>query len=172
MRVLAGRRIYLYAVCFLVGAVAVQQLPRLPPTWELWCLVPVILAGARFRRLIPVSLLLAGSAWAVFRADMLLEQSLPRALEGEDIRVEGVITSLVHRSERYLKFTLDDGTGRIEAIAFNWADRVAPGWRESPLDAALRLARNASIRARFCSPSTDSRTDAKVATSAATPTGT
>ena len=42
----------------------------------------------------------------------------------------------------HLKFTLDDGTGRIEAIAFNWADRVASGWWGAPLDVALKLERN------------------------------
>jgi single-stranded-DNA-specific exonuclease len=42
----------------------------------------------------------------------------------------------------HLKFTLDDGTGRIEAIAFNWADRVESGWWGAPLDVALRLERN------------------------------
>ncbi len=42
----------------------------------------------------------------------------------------------------HLRFTLDDGTGRIPAIAFNWADRVQPGWRDGPVDVALRLDRN------------------------------
>jgi single-stranded-DNA-specific exonuclease len=42
----------------------------------------------------------------------------------------------------HLKFTLDDGTGRIEAIAFNWADRVESGWSGTPVDVALKLERN------------------------------
>jgi hypothetical protein len=42
----------------------------------------------------------------------------------------------------HLKFTLDDGTGRIEAIAFNWADRVESGWSGGPVDVALKLERN------------------------------
>jgi single-stranded-DNA-specific exonuclease len=42
----------------------------------------------------------------------------------------------------HLRFTLDDGTGYIPAIAFNWADRVPPEWRVGPVDVAVRLDRN------------------------------
>ena len=42
----------------------------------------------------------------------------------------------------HLRFTLRDGDARIAAIAFNWADRVAPEWRRGAVDVALRLDRN------------------------------
>jgi hypothetical protein len=42
----------------------------------------------------------------------------------------------------HLKFTIDDGTGRLSAIAFGWGDRVAPGWSRAPVDIALKLDRN------------------------------
>jgi len=42
----------------------------------------------------------------------------------------------------HLKFTLDDGTGRLPAIAFGWADRVESGWSRERIDVALKLDRN------------------------------
>jgi single-stranded-DNA-specific exonuclease len=42
----------------------------------------------------------------------------------------------------HLRFTLEDATGRIPAIAFNWADRFPPARRRGRVDVALRLDRN------------------------------
>jgi single-stranded-DNA-specific exonuclease len=44
--------------------------------------------------------------------------------------------------DNHLKFTLDDSTGRLEAIGFDWADRVGDGWLQSRLDVAFRLELN------------------------------
>lgn len=43
---------------------------------------------------------------------------------------------------RHLRFTLDDGTGRIGAIGFGWADRVEETWWSAPVDVAFRLERD------------------------------
>jgi single-stranded-DNA-specific exonuclease len=83
------------------------------------------------------------------RMDAELE-SLLRHLEpcgpGNPAPVFGVSRSAARDRKtvgaNHLKFTLDDGTGRIEAIAFNWADRVESAWWGAPLDVALRLERN------------------------------
>ena len=42
----------------------------------------------------------------------------------------------------HLKFTLEDSSGDIPAIAFNWADRLPTESRRLPVDVALRLERN------------------------------
>jgi single-stranded-DNA-specific exonuclease len=42
----------------------------------------------------------------------------------------------------HLRFVLDDGTSRLGAIAFGWADRVADEWWREPVDVALKLERN------------------------------
>ncbi len=42
----------------------------------------------------------------------------------------------------HLKFTLEDSSGDIPAIAFNWADRLPMDSRRAPVDVALRLERN------------------------------
>jgi len=56
----------------------------------------------------------------------------------------------------HLKFTLADPTGRLDAIAFGWADRVPSEWLAHPLDVAFRLERNewggrAALEARVVS---------------------
>ncbi len=42
----------------------------------------------------------------------------------------------------HLKFTIDDATGRLDAIGFDWADRVGDGWLKDRLDVAFRLELN------------------------------
>jgi single-stranded-DNA-specific exonuclease len=65
---------------------------------------------------------------------------------GNPAPVLGVERAFVRRPEtvgsNHLKFTLDDGTGRLPAIGFGWADRVDRDWIEEPVDVALRLDRH------------------------------
>lgn len=42
----------------------------------------------------------------------------------------------------HLRFVLDDGSGRLPAIGFDWADRVDPDWAAGPVDVAFRLDRD------------------------------
>jgi single-stranded-DNA-specific exonuclease len=77
-------------------------------------------------------------------------EKLLRRLEpcgaGNPMPVFGVAGALArdHRTvgANHLKLTLDDSTGRLDAIGFDWADRVGDGWLQSPLDVAFRLELN------------------------------
>src|SRR5213594_3102633 len=42
----------------------------------------------------------------------------------------------------HLRFTLDDGSGILPAIGFQWADQVPEDWLRQPLDVAFRLERD------------------------------
>ena len=42
----------------------------------------------------------------------------------------------------HLKFTLEDDSGKLPAIGFDWADRVEQDWWRRPVDVALRLDRH------------------------------
>jgi single-stranded-DNA-specific exonuclease len=56
--------------------------------------------------------------------------------------VRGSVRSGRVVGSNHLRFTLDDDTGTIPAIAFNWADRVEPAWHDVPVDVAVQLDRN------------------------------
>ncbi len=106
MRFLAGRQIYLCAVSFLLGAVAVQGLAELPPNWVSLVAVSLALPCFAFRSLQPLFWLLLGFVWTILRADLVLTQELPEELDGKDIVMEGVVDSLVRRTGPDLKFTV------------------------------------------------------------------
>ena len=110
MRILAGRQIYLCAVSFLLGAVAVQGLAELPPNWVSLVAVSLALPCFAFRSLQPLFWLLLGFVWTILRADLVLTQELPAGLEGKDIVMEGVVDSLVRRTGPDLKFTVSTVT--------------------------------------------------------------
>jgi len=42
----------------------------------------------------------------------------------------------------HLRFLLDDGSGVLPAIGFQWADAVPEAWLAQPLDVAFRLERD------------------------------
>jgi single-stranded-DNA-specific exonuclease len=44
--------------------------------------------------------------------------------------------------QNHLRFTLDDGSGVLPAIGFQWADQVPEAWLASPLDVAFKLERD------------------------------
>jgi single-stranded-DNA-specific exonuclease len=56
----------------------------------------------------------------------------------------------------HLRFTLDDASGVLPAIAFQWADAIPEHWLTEPLDVAFRLERDewqgrATLQARVAS---------------------
>lgn len=92
------------------------------------------------------------------RVDILLSvdgldgrlERLMRHLEpcgsGNPAPVLGVQRAVVHEARvvgaNHLRFTLDDGSGRIGAIGFGWADRVEDAWWGAPVDVAFKLERD------------------------------
>jgi competence protein ComEC len=84
-----------------------QQLPVLPSAW--WDMLLIPLLGLSRRRawwLIP-AFFLAGVAWAGFRAGLILQDELPRALEGRNILVEGRIADIPQHAEFGERFELE-----------------------------------------------------------------
>lgn len=106
MHLMAGRRIYVCAVSILLGATAVQGMSELPPLWALLVAFAIAVPGFAIRSLQPLSWFLLSFAWTALRADLMLTLELPAALEGRDVVVEGVVTSLVQRTGPHLKFTV------------------------------------------------------------------
>ncbi|PWK92945.1 DNA internalization-related competence protein ComEC/Rec2 [Fulvimonas soli] len=138
------------AIAFLLGVLAVQWLPRLPPGWSLALLAPVAaLAGWRWPRLRPLALCLLGFAWATWRGGLAMDLRLPRELEGRDVLVTGRVDGLplVRDDATRLALTVEraalDGRplplhGRIE---LSWYDRAPPVPPCSRWQLLLRLKR-------------------------------
>ena len=114
------------AVALLLGVLAVQALPALPPRWPDAVLAFVALAAFSQPRLRLLACILIGFAWCAFRADIALQNRLPRNLEGRDFDIIGVIDDLPLQRPDATRFSL-----RIERVKLDGAD--------VPLHGSVRL---------------------------------
>ncbi|MCL5668753.1 MAG: DNA internalization-related competence protein ComEC/Rec2 [Gammaproteobacteria bacterium] len=97
----------LHALAFLGGVLLVQQLPALPSLW--WGLPALALLPLAHRRrvwLLPL-FFLAGVLWISLRAGLVLDDSLPKRLEGQDLLVQGYVADLPKSLERGVGFEFD-----------------------------------------------------------------
>lgn len=81
------------SLAFLAGILVLVNVPVLPSTGWLLCL-PVLLALATQRPLRLPVIVVCGFLWALWRADLILQQELPRSLELRELIVTGQIVSL------------------------------------------------------------------------------
>ncbi|HEX6832015.1 MAG TPA: ComEC/Rec2 family competence protein, partial [Rudaea sp.] len=99
------------AIALLAGAVAVQTLPRLPPTLVIAALAIagwlMLFVHSRWRL---AGFVLIGIAWTCWRADAALAQRLPAGYEGDEVSVVGRVHGLPHRDGDDIHFEM-----RIEA---------------------------------------------------------
>lgn len=108
------------AVGFLLGVVWVHSLAALPtPAWGLAALPLLALGFYRPLRpfVVPAACLLLGFAWTAWRADVVLRDALPRALEGADIVIDGYIADLPRAGERGLRFRFDVVAAAYDSVA-------------------------------------------------------
>ncbi|MGQ0653579.1 MAG: DNA internalization-related competence protein ComEC/Rec2 [Betaproteobacteria bacterium] len=127
----------LCAVAFAAGAALLQLQAALPPQHWLWAL-PVILACAfRFRWLVVPAAFAIGFAWAAACAHWRMADWLRPELEGRDIDVVGVVSSLPALAERGVRFELD-----VESAAERVPKKLLVAWYRTPFaedDPALLL---------------------------------
>src|SRR5687768_2091333 len=120
----------LYIVAFACGAWWLQRqaaLPQLGLAWLLLGALPLYAltrCPARSARIAGVAALVlvacaAGFAWAAARAHVRMADELPRAWEGRDVELIGVVASLPQPYERSVRFELD-----VERVLT--ADAVVP----------------------------------------------
>ena len=84
-----------------------QQLTALPSLWWAAALVPLgFLAWRRPVWLVAV-FFVAGVVWISFRAGLILEESLPTALEGQDLVIEGHVADIPSRTDFGWRFPFD-----------------------------------------------------------------
>ena len=103
----------LLALAFVTGVWGLQQLPQLPELYWSGILIPLVLLSfwrshPVFYRLTLILLALGlGFFWATIHAHMRLADALPRAWEGRDIQLTGVISSMPQLQERGVRFEFD-----------------------------------------------------------------
>jgi len=94
-------------LAFTAGAAWLQTRPALPETPSLAaCAVTAIVVCVILRgmpRMLIAGVLL-GACWAALLAHIALSDALPRAAEGNDIAVTGVVASLPHRFDGGVRF--------------------------------------------------------------------
>ena len=95
------------ALAFLLGILLVQQLPELPSLWWGALLAPLTVLVLWWRPVLPLLFFIAGLCWVTLRADLILQETLPVELEGQDLRVEGFIADIPRPGERGLRFEFD-----------------------------------------------------------------
>lgn len=117
------------ACALLLGALLVQVLPTLPPTWlDAFAAALAAVALWRWPRLRWFALLLLGFAWTAWRADLALQARLPHALEGRDFDVIGVVAELPREREHATSFTLDIASATLDRKPVDVAGLTRLSW--------------------------------------------
>ena len=126
----------LAALAFAAGAAFLQVQPALPALGWAWGIPVLVLLGLRYRAVLIVAACAAGFFWAAACAHSRMSDWLPPELEGRDLAVVGVVSSLPAIAERSVRFEFDvewaDGGARLPGkILLAWYRR-APQDEDAP----------------------------------------
>ncbi len=129
------------ALALLAGVLLVQAWPGLPPRWV--C-VPIGFAAAALAWRCPrwrwMSILLLGTAWALWRGALAMDARLPRALEGRDITVVGSLVGLPLARTDASRFTLGVEQASLDGEPLALHGRITVSWYDGapPLQPCTR----------------------------------
>jgi competence protein ComEC len=132
----------LAALAFAAGAALLQIQGALPALAWAWC-VPLLLAiGLRYRVALVAAAFAAGFFWAAACAHWRMNDWLAPELEGRDVAVVGVVSSLPALAERSVRFEFDvewaDAKGRVpQKILLAWYRSVPQDEDSAALLAAM-----------------------------------
>lgn len=118
-------------ISFLLGVLLLQQLSLLPAIH--WCWALIIVFGLPF---IPAKYLLvksiiffmAGFLWALFRAHLVLDIALPADLQGQDVLVTGVVSSIPIIDKRKQRFEFDIETLDYKKENIDFPAKIRISW--------------------------------------------
>ncbi|MES9968880.1 MAG: DNA internalization-related competence protein ComEC/Rec2 [Candidatus Thiodiazotropha sp.] len=131
----------LVLISFVVGATLFHHFHTLPASGWVVALIPLAFFW-RNARLRPLIALLVGGGWSLVSANYQLQHRLPADLEGEDLLLQAVITSLPKQQGRLTRFQVDvnqlhDSQGNqleLSRLQLSWYGpgemlRVGDTWR-------------------------------------------
>src|SRR5262245_5449712 len=128
-------------LAFAAGVVLLQQQAALPSAAWAVLLLPLILLGIRHRVFPLAASFGLGVFWAALCAQARMSGWLARELEGRDIEIVGVVSSLPAQAERGVRFELEvesaSGGARLPSKLLLWWYRSAPMERSSESEPAL-----------------------------------
>ncbi len=106
------------------------KIPNLPSSLALLLVILFLISAILFQRFQIFFYFLCGFFWALYRANIVLEQTLPEMLEGQDLVIEGTISDLPKRSFRRQQFIFEVKTiDQIKTdIQYNYRFRLS--WYE------------------------------------------
>lgn len=117
------------AVGFLAGVGLLHRLPELPDSrWAWLLLLAPLVAMCRLRTVRVLLWAAVGFLWALGRAHLLLADYLPEALEGRDLRLQGVVASVPIAMERGVRFELEPRTLVYDGHLWPVPGRVRLTW--------------------------------------------
>lgn len=125
-------------IAFLLGVLAVQWLPSLPPAaWPALPALLMLLASRRWPPLAWPAVVLLGAAWAVWRGSLALDLRLARQFEGRDFDVAGTVVGLPLVRSDATRFVFDVTTAMLDGEAVPLHGRVRLSWyEEAPIVSA------------------------------------
>ena len=112
------------AFAFAAGAAALQLQAELPPLWWALLLLPLLFRTKTF--LLPLAFA-AGFFWAAGMAHLRMADWLAPELEGRDLDVVGVVSSLPASSERATRFEFE-----VESAEARLPKKLLLSWHRSP----------------------------------------
>src|SRR3954464_6455912 len=118
----------LAAFAFALGAALVQLQAEVPALAWGWLLIPLAGLAAWQRRLLFLPALALGFFWAALLAQQRMADVLAPALEGRDVQLVGVVSSLPAVTERGARFELD-----VESAGSALPSKLLLSWYRTPL---------------------------------------
>jgi len=135
----------------LLGVLAVQWLPALPPWWcDALLMVVALVAAWRWPSARVIACVLLGMAWAMVRGGAAMAARLPQALEGRDLAVVGTVVALPLARGHATRFTLRVDRAALDGRRLPLHGPVTVTWyEEAP---ALRPCDRWQLRLRLRRP--------------------
>jgi len=121
----------LSALAFLAGVILLQTFSTLPAPGWVWlgvpCLPLLLWRPARLPAIITL-----GFCWALFRADGILQSSLPSELVKKDVELTGVIAGIPEARDHGVRFEFDVKTLKYRGRDYAGPARVRLNWYRNP----------------------------------------